>query len=156
MSKTPQDFFGPAYEDEIIFREKSQSGDPSEVGGIVFSDGYFKLRDAYGITNFSKHAVKHQPGGSDVLEVDASPSVGSLRTIGTSSTSACAGNDSRLSDARTSAAHATTHKNGGGDEVATATINSIPKIGAAIILDIGWIPPWNHCCYDLYQKRLQT
>lgn len=50
--------------------------------------------------------------------------------------------DSRLSDARTPTSHATSHKNGGADEVATATAgaNLIPKAGAGAKLDIGWIP----------------
>lgn len=52
------------------------------------------------------------------------------------------GNDSRLSDARTPVSHATSHKNGGTDEVSTATAaaNAIPKAGAGGTLDIGWFP----------------
>jgi len=41
-----------------------------------------------------------------------------MRTLGTSSTSACAGNDSRLSDARTPTSHASSHNAGGGDAMA--------------------------------------
>lgn len=37
--------------------------------------------------------------------------------LGTSSTTACAGDDARLSDARTPTAHATTHKSGGADVI---------------------------------------
>lgn len=50
--------------------------------------------------------------------------------------------DSRLSDARTPTAHASSHQNGGSDEVATATAgaNAIPKAGAGGTLAIGWIP----------------
>jgi hypothetical protein len=50
--------------------------------------------------------------------------------------------DSRLSDARTPVAHATSHKHGGSDEIATATAaaNAIPKAGAGGTLAIGWIP----------------
>jgi hypothetical protein len=43
------------------------------------------------------HAPTHEPGGSDPLTVDAAPTVGSLRTLGTGATQACAGNDARLS-----------------------------------------------------------
>jgi len=64
------------------------------------------------------HATTHEPGGSDTMAVDAAGATGSLRTLGTSSTSACAGNDSRLSDARTPTAHASTHNAGGGDAMA--------------------------------------
>lgn len=63
------------------------------------------------------HASTHQPGGSDAMAVDAAAGTGSLRTLGTAGTSAAAGNDSRLSDARTPTAHATSHKSGGSDAV---------------------------------------
>ena len=63
-------------------------------------------------------------------------------TLGTGANQACAGNDSRLSDSRTPTAHAASHKNGGSDEIATATAaaNAIPKAGAGGTLDIGWVP----------------
>jgi hypothetical protein len=51
------------------------------------------------------------------MAVDAVAGTGSLRTLGTAATSACAGNDSRLSDARTPTAHATSHQSGGSDAV---------------------------------------
>jgi hypothetical protein len=38
-------------------------------------------------------------------------------SLGTSGTTACAGNDARLSDARTPTAHATSHKSGGSDAI---------------------------------------
>ena len=49
------------------------------------------------------------------MAVDAAAATGSLRTLGTSATSACAGNDSRLTNSRTPTAHATSHKSGGAD-----------------------------------------
>jgi hypothetical protein len=50
--------------------------------------------------------------------------------------------DSRMSDARTPLAHASTHKHGGSDEVATATAaaNAIPKADSSGRLDKGWQP----------------
>lgn len=51
------------------------------------------------------------------MAIDAVAGTGSLRTLGTSATSACAGNDSRLSDSRTPTAHATSHKSGGSDAI---------------------------------------
>lgn len=48
---------------------------------------------------------------------DAAAGTASLRTLGTSSTSACAGNDSRLSDSRAPTAHNTSHQSGGSDAV---------------------------------------
>ena len=51
-----------------------------------------------------------------------------------------ASSDARLSDARTPTSHAASHKDGGGDEIATATpgANVIPKTGASGNLD-SWI-----------------
>jgi hypothetical protein len=48
----------------------------------------------------TSHATSHNAGGSDALAIDAAAGTGSLRTLGTSATAACAGNDSRLSDSR--------------------------------------------------------
>jgi hypothetical protein len=50
--------------------------------------------------------------------------------------------DSRLSDARAPTAHASSHQNGGSDEIATATpaANAIPKAGAAGTIATGWLP----------------
>lgn len=47
------------------------------------------------------HKTSHEPGGSDAMTVDAAAATGSLRTLGTGSAQAAAGNDSRLSDTRT-------------------------------------------------------
>jgi hypothetical protein len=63
------------------------------------------------------HHTSHEPGGSDAMAVNATATIGSLRTLGNTSTSACAGNDPRLSDARTPTAHATTHKSAGSDPI---------------------------------------
>lgn len=63
------------------------------------------------------HATSHEPGGGDAMAVDAAAGTGSLRTLGASSTSACAGNDSRLSDSRSPTTHHTSHENGGSDEI---------------------------------------
>jgi hypothetical protein len=75
-------------------------------------------------------------GGAEIAAAikDAAAGTASLRTLSTTGTTACAGNDSRLSDARaptgaaggalggtypnpTLAAHATSHKSGGGDAI---------------------------------------
>jgi len=65
------------------------------------------------------HAPTHQPGGSDPMAVDAAAGTGSLRTIGAGALQACAGNDARLSDARTPTAHASSHVTGA-DQLADA------------------------------------
>jgi hypothetical protein len=51
------------------------------------------------------------------MTVDAAAATGSLRTLGTGAAQACAGNDSRLSDARTPTSHNTSHQSGGGDAI---------------------------------------
>ena len=42
------------------------------------------------------HHLTHEPGGTDPLAVDAAPTVGSLRTLGTGATQAAPGNDARF------------------------------------------------------------
>lgn len=62
--------------------------------------------------------------------------------MGTTSGTCCEGNDSRLSDSRTPTAHATSHRHGGADEIATTTAasNAIPKAGAGGTLAVNWLP----------------
>jgi hypothetical protein len=80
------------------------------------------------------HAASHQ-GGGDALTVDAAAGTGSFRTIGTGTLQACAGNDTRLSDARTPIAHAASHQ-GGGDALtvdAAAGTGSFRTIGTGAL-----------------------
>jgi len=67
--------------------------------------------------NLPTHASRHNAGGADALAIDAAAATGSLRTLGTTSTTACAGNDSRLTNSRTPTAHASTHKTGQADVI---------------------------------------
>jgi len=64
----------------------------------------------------SAHASTHNAGGSDALAIDAAAGTGSLRTLGTSSTSAAPGNHTHAAAAP--AAHASTHNAGGSDALA--------------------------------------
>lgn len=81
----------------------------------------------------TSHAASHQHGGADEIATatpaaNVIPKTGAGGTLaggfvayGTSSSTACVGNDSRLSDARTPTAHATTHVGGASDAIAVAT-----------------------------------
>jgi len=60
----------------------------------------------------------------------------SMRTLGTGATTAAAGNDARLSDARTPTAHKTSHEPGGGDALtvgAAAATGSLRTIGTGAL-----------------------
>lgn len=54
---------------------------------------------AGGASTQSAHATSHNSGGSDALAADAAAGTPSLRSLGTSSTTAAAGNDSRITGA---------------------------------------------------------
>jgi hypothetical protein len=122
---------------------------------VVQSNG--SVRPQTGATP-AAHASTHNAGGSDALAIDAAAGTGSLRTLGTSATSACAGSDARLSDSRTPSAHnvlSTAH----GDTTAatlvrgdllvvdsTGTLVRLPKGAANAVVgmnsagtDVAWI-----------------
>jgi hypothetical protein len=80
------------------------------------------------------HATTHEPGGSDAMAVDAIPATGSLRTLGTGSNQATAGNDARLSDARTPLPHAASHAAGGSDPL------PIVRKQITLVVDNGTLP----------------
>lgn len=94
----------------------------------------------------SKIPIADANGKLDGWITDASTSAKGkvqLATDGESVASkAVQANDTRLSNARTPTAHASTHKHGGSDEVASATAgaNLIPKAGSGGTLDLGWLP----------------
>lgn len=103
------------------------------------------------------HAASHKDGGGDQVgtatpaaaaipkadgsgkldswvTADAAAATASLRKLGTGATEACAGNDSRLSNARTPTAHASSHNAGGGDALAIdseAGTGSLRTLGTA-------------------------
>jgi hypothetical protein len=59
---------------------------------------------------------------------DAAAATASLRTLGTGPTQAAAGNDGRLTDARTPLAHASSHASGGSDAITPAAIGAAPRL----------------------------
>lgn len=131
------------------------SGTPGDANRYV-TDGDARNTNARTPT---AHASTHAPGAGDALATAAasaqvpgdsaaegaaasyarSDHKHSLPGYGSSAGTICQGNDARLSDARAPTAHASTHQNGGGDEVAAATsaANTIPKTGAT-----GYLNSW--------------
>lgn len=119
--------------------------DPSQIAGTVVMDDDPRLSDdrspiTHGarhsslgidpvtlaesqITNLVTHlAAKEATANKNVASgyagLDGSSKLtGSQQTYGSIANTACQGNDSRLSDARTPTAHATTHKSGGTDAI---------------------------------------
>ncbi|HEX4311895.1 MAG TPA: hypothetical protein VHZ25_17830 [Acidobacteriaceae bacterium] len=77
--------------------------------------------------------------------------------VGTGTDTVAAGDDSRFTNARTPTAHASTHQNGGSDEIATVApaANAIPKAGGGGTIAAGWIPtPASHSIAAAYTTVL--
>lgn len=115
-------------------------------GGIVASTDP-RLTDARTPTT---HHTSHESGGTDVIPHQSLSGSGTnthaqIDThIGLTTTAhggIVASSDARLTDARAPTAHATSHKHGGSDEVATATAaaNAIPKAGSDAVLAPAWM-----------------
>jgi hypothetical protein len=78
------------------------------------------------------HASSHNAGGGDALAIDAVAGTGSLRTLGTAATAACAGNDARLSNARTDTD--AIHKSTAG-EIAALTRKASPVAADLLVIE---------------------
>lgn len=77
MPRTPDDFPGDRLESQTVYQD--QYGDlPTDLGGLLFSDGYFYARDSYGVFNLRQseiasvtiHAPTHIHNGSDEIDGD--------------------------------------------------------------------------------------
>lgn len=110
------------------------------------------------------HADEHEPGGGDAMAVDAAAATGSLRTLGTSGTSACAGDDSRLSNSRTPTAHnvlSVSHGDTLADSVASGDLmigNATPKWARLakgddgdILVLVSGLPEWTEKVNAVYK-----
>jgi hypothetical protein len=113
------------------------------ISGTAAQGNDSRLSDARTPT---AHKSTHATGGSDALapsDIGAVPTARSIsagtgltgggdltadRTLtvsyGTTSTTACVGNDSRLSNSRTPTAHASTHASGGSDQITSLALTS--------------------------------
>lgn len=107
---------------------------PAHTGDVTSIAGAVALTIAPLAVDDTKVAAANKDGAA------ATPS---MRTLGTAATQACAGNDSRLTNARTPTSHASTHQHGGADEVGTATptANAIIKADADGRIGAGWVDP---------------
>lgn len=99
-------------------------GYPFDTNKYLRGDRVFAVPTVTAIAG--PHAATHQPGGSDPMQVDAIPTTGSLRTLGTGAQQAAAGNDARFSDARPPLPHAPTHSQGGSDPVDVKNLAGYP------------------------------
>jgi hypothetical protein len=68
--------------------------------------------------------------------IDPAAATAGLRTLGTTSVQAAAGNDTRLSDSRTPNVHASTHAIGGGDAVTPSAIGAVDLATVAAVGDL--------------------
>lgn len=117
-----------------------------DTDGKVTADGIKTYAQAdLGTASFedsTAFATSVQGGKADTAVQPADLGNSAGLDVGTTAGTVAAGNDSRFTDARTPTAHATSHQNGGTDEIATATpgANAIPKAGAGGTLAAGWLP----------------
>jgi hypothetical protein len=121
--------------------------DPGSNGVVVrTAEDVTVARTITAGTNVSVSNGSGVSGNPTINVADATDSVKGVVELATDGENAASkvvqGNDSRLSNARTPASHASSHQHGGSDEVATATpgANAIPKAGGAGTLAAGWLP----------------
>jgi len=114
---------------DVRLSRRAHIDESAKISSNDISSGF--LRDKL-TDNGNVHFTKENADAAESLKADVQ--------FGTSGTTACVGNDARLSDARTPSVHTTSHKHGGADEVATATAgaNAIPKANSGGQLAAGW------------------
>jgi len=132
---------------------------PQGIQGNVGPQGLQGIQGIQGIQGVKGDAGAQGPAGSgtgdmlrsnnlsDLINIPTARSNlglggAALLNIGTIAGTVAAGDDSRLSNARNPTSHATSHQNGGSDELATVTPtnNAIPKAGPTGKLASGWLP----------------
>lgn len=119
--------------DVVTITEAQVTGLPAHISGLT--------------AGLASHHTGHEDGGSDEISVaglsgvlaDPQPPI-----IGAGATQAVAGNDARLSDARTPTAHATSHKSGGSDAIKLdelAATTDVTTLNASATAH-GLLPKW--------------
>lgn len=93
----------------------------SRTGGITRKLALSAIRTLFAAT-FESLSNKDAANGYAGLSA-ASKLTGSQQTYGVLANTACEGNDARLSDTRNPNSHATSHQNGGGDEISIAGLS---------------------------------
>lgn len=108
---------------------QGEAGYELDTGNLKVGDGVLAWNALpYFSTPIGLHAATHENGGSDEISVAGlSGLLADPQTpiIGGGANDAVAGNDPRLSDARTPTAHAASHQNGGGDEISVAGLSGL-------------------------------
>jgi hypothetical protein len=110
-----------SYADSAV---STHSSDTTAVHGIADTANLVLTNDAR-LTNSrtpTAHASSHADGGSDEISIDGSQITGGSIAVaripvGTTAGTVAAGDDARLTNARTPTAHAASHADGGSDEI---------------------------------------
>lgn len=106
----------PARDDHVHPTDTSRLSATAAAGGSL-SGNYPNPSIAAGAVSATEIASSLKPSGTAAAGTEA------LRALGTTASTAAAGNDSRLSDARTPTAHQSTHASGGSDALPWGTIH---------------------------------
>lgn len=100
------------------------------LGGVKIGSGVTITDGVISVSSYTLPSATVSTLGGVIVGTGLGVSTGTVSvTYGTTSGTACQGNDSRLSDARTPTAHASTHQTGGSDAVANV-VNSPSQITA--------------------------
>ena len=78
-----------------------------------------------GVGSAAPHAPTHEPGGNDPMRVDALPTIGSLRTLGSGPNQAAPGDDPRFTSGG-GGPHHLTHESGGTDALSVLLLAGYP------------------------------